>query len=39
MMNISVHAAEIHLRALDRKGAISRAPGIARGLTILVDAE
>lgn len=33
-LGISIHAAECHLRALARKGAIKRTPNIARGITI-----
>ena len=34
----SLNAAEEHLRALQRKGAIELRPGIARGIRVLVSA-
>ena len=33
-MNVSIHAADGHIRALVRKGAIHREPNVARGITI-----
>ena len=33
-LGVSVHAADCHVRVLAKKGVISRAPNVARGITI-----
>jgi repressor LexA len=38
-MGISIHAADCHLRALDKKNVIQRTPGIARGITIVAGSK
>lgn len=35
-MGISIHAANGHLVALEKKGAIRRTEGVARGITIVI---